>query len=172
MIEMLWVHNLKEAESESIRRTGLGERWAYRHSTCPFGICLRSVAANNRTLPFSHWAYHPPYLPETMSIVVGTNSNLLNEPLLFQTPFGKRPDQYPPEKAQPLEHRNGLREITRLGMVSPTANNISPEFQAVIDSNILTIREGKDYCMEIGFDGELKGNQLDFCPELPIRLFW
>ncbi len=107
-----------------------------------------------------------------MSIAVGTNSNLLNEPMLFQIPFGKRPDRYPPEKAQPLEHHNGLREITRLEMVSPTANNISPEFQAVIDCNILNIREGKDYCIEIGFDGELQDNQLDCSPKLPMRLFW
>ncbi|WP_271254111.1 hypothetical protein [Pseudanabaena sp. Chao 1811] len=173
MIEMLWVHNSEETKSESIRRTHLGERWENRKGTaCPFGICLRSVTASNGTVPFSHWAYHPPYLPETMSIAVGTNSHLLNEPMLFQIPFGKRPDQYPPEKAQPIEHSHGLREITRLAMVSPTANNISPEFQAVIDSNILNIREGKNYCIEIGFDGEIQGNQLDCRPELPMILFW
>lgn len=173
MLELLWVHDAEEAKSEPIRRTRLWERWTSRKDgACPFGVCLRSGTSGGDTVAFSSWAYRPPYLPETLSIAVGTNSGVLTEPMLFQIPFGKRPDQYPTEKTQPLEHHVGLREITRIELVSPTADNPSPEFQAVIDTNQVRVRVGAEYCVELGFDGEVQGHQLDFCPELPLIISW
>jgi hypothetical protein len=173
MLELLWVHDAEEAKSEPIRLTRLWERWTNRKdSACPLGVCLRSATANGDTVAFSSWAYCPPYLPETLSIAVGTNSDVLTEPMLFQIPFGKRPDQYPAEKAQPLEHRVGLREITRVELVSPAANNPSLEFQAVIDTNQVKLRVGAEYCVELGFDGEVQGHRVDFRPGLPLIVSW
>jgi hypothetical protein len=171
MLELLWIHSPEEAKSKPIHRTRLWERWESRYGhACPFGLCLRPRDCN--TVAFSHWDYHPPYLPETMSIAVGTNNEVLTEPMLFQIPFGKRPDRYPPEKAQPLEHRVGLREITRVEVVSPAANQLSLEFQAVIDTHQVTLRGGTDYCVELGFDGEGQGQQVDFRPGLPLLMSW
>ncbi|MGB3516659.1 MAG: hypothetical protein WBA43_09385, partial [Elainellaceae cyanobacterium] len=162
-----------ETKSELIRPTRLWERWTNRKDgTCPFGVCLRSGTIDDDTFVFSSWAYRPPYLPETLSIAVGTNSDVLTEPMLFQIPFGKRPDQYPTEKAQPLKHHVGLREITRVELVSPTADNPSPEFQAVIDTNQVRVRLGAEYCVELGFDGEVQGHQVDFRPALPLIISW
>ena len=121
---------------------------------------------------FSSWEYYPPYLPENVHISVATNSELLAEPMLFQIPWGKRPDSYPAEKSQPLEHPVGFREITRVELVSPAANNPSPELQAVIDTNQLKLRLGSEYCIELGFDGEMQGKKTDFRPELPLILSW
>ena len=173
MLELLWVHDPEEAKSELIRPTRLWERWTNRQdNTCPFGVCLRSGPSDGDTVAFSSWAYRPPYLSDTLSIAVGTNSNVLTEPMLFQIPFGKRPDQYPTEKAQPLKHHVGWREITRIELVSPTADNPSPEFQAVIDTNQVRVRVGVEYCVELGFDWEVQGHQVDFRPALPLILSW
>lgn len=173
MLELLWVHNAEEAKSEPIRLTRLWERWTNRNDkACPFGVCLRPAKGYGDTVAFSSWAYRPPYLPETMSIAVGTNSDVLIEPMLFQTPFGKRPDQYPTEKAQPLEHIVGLREITRVELVSPADNNPSPEFQAVIDTNQVKLQVGIEYCVELGFDEEMQGQRVDFRPGLPLIVSW
>lgn len=173
MLELLWVQDAEEAKSEPIRPTRLWERWTNRKDgACPFGICLRSGTVGGDTVAFSSRAYRPPYLPETLSIAVGTNSDLLAEPMLFQIPFGGRPDQYPTEKAQPLKHHVDLREITRVELVSPAAGNPSPEFQAVIDTNQVKVRVGVDYCVELGFDGEVQGHQVDFRPELPLIISW
>lgn len=172
MLELLWVHDSEEAKSEAIRPTRLWKRWTNRKvGACPFGVCLRSTSGGD-AVAFSSWAYRPPYLPETLSIAVGTNSDVLTEPMLFQIPFGKRPDQYPPEKTQPLEHHVDLREITRIDLISPTADHPSPEFQAVIDTNQVKVRVGTEYCVELGFDGEVQGHQVDFRPELPLILSW
>lgn len=173
MLELLWVHDIEEARSEPIHRTHLWERWANRkEGACPIGICLRSATASPEALAFSSWAYHPPYLPQPMSIAVGTNSHILTEPMLFQISFGGRPDQSPPEKAQPLDHPLGLREITRVELVSPMANRPSPELQAVINTHQLNLRMGVEYYVELGFDSELQGQQITFQPELPLVISW
>jgi Glyoxalase-like domain len=173
MIELLWVHNPVEAQSELIYRTRLWERWTNRNSGgCPFGICLRPEEESSDIVAFASWQYHPPYLPITRSIAVGNNSDVLTEPMLFQTPFGQRPDRYSAEKSQPLIHGNGWREITRVELVSPAANNLSPEFQAVINTNQIKLRLGVEYCVELGFDGEMQEQRVDLRPELPLIVSW
>lgn len=97
---------------------------------------------------------------------------MLTEPWLFQTPFGQRPDQYPVEKSQPLDHGIGLREITRVELVSPAANNLSPELQAVVNTKQIKLRGGAAYCVELGFDREVQGQQVDFRPGLPLVMGW
>lgn len=173
MLELLWVHDPEETQSALIRPTRLWERWINRNDgSCPFGFCIRPEASRKDRVAFSSWAYRPPYLPETLSIAVGTNSDVLTEPMLFQTPFGKRPDQYPPEKAQPLTHHLGLRELTRVELVSPVADHPSPELQAVLDTNQVRLRVGAAYCVELGFDGEVQGRQVDCRPGLPLVISW
>ncbi|NER84156.1 MAG: VOC family protein [Leptolyngbya sp. SIO1D8] len=173
MLEFLWIHDPQEAKSEPIRPTRLWERWSNRKDgACPFGICLRSVSSYGDRTAFSSWVYRPPYLPETLSIAVGTNIDCLVEPMLFQTPFGQRPDQYPLEKAQPLEHPVGLRQVTRVELVSPTANHPSPEFQDAIATQQIQLRAGSDYCVELGFDKEIQGKRMDFRPGLPLVMSW
>lgn len=173
MLELLWINDPEEAKSELIRPTRLWERWQNRNDgACPIGICLRPALGSDHATAFSSWAYRPPYLPETLSIAVGTNSDVLTEPMLFQLPFGKRPDQYPTDRAQPLEHHVGWREITRIELVSPAMGNPSPELQAVIDTNQIKVRFGTRYCVELGFDGEVQGQQVDFHPELPLTMSW
>jgi Glyoxalase-like domain len=172
MLEFLWVHNPAEAKSAPIQRTRLWERWFERYHGCPVGICLRPTADSGNTVAFPNWAYRPPYLPETMSIAVGTNSDILTEPMLFQTPFGKRPDRYPAEKLQPLDHQIGVREITRVELIRPVENSPSPELQAVLDTNQIKLRLGSEYYIELGFDREVHGQQADFRPGLPLIVSW
>jgi hypothetical protein len=173
MLELLWVHAPEEAKSEVIYPTRLWERWENRQNgVCPFGICLRPAIGFEDRVAFSSWAYHPPYLPETMSITVGNNSDILTEPMLFQISFGKRPDRYSAEKVQPLEHGVNLREITRVELLTPAANNPSPELQAVLNTELVKQRLGTEYCVELGFDGEMVEQKMDFRPKLPLIFSW
>jgi hypothetical protein len=172
MLELLWVHNSLEAQSEVIQRTRLWERWENRNQICPFGISLRPANDPPDPATFPHWDYHPPYLPETLSIAVATNSEVLTEPMLFQIPFGKRPDQLPPAKAQPLDHPIGFREITRVEIIIPVAMLPSPELQTFLDNNLIKIRSGSNYCIELGFDGERQGQQIDLRSDLPLVICW
>jgi hypothetical protein len=171
MLELLWVHDPAEAKSEAIRRTYLWERWENRNSLCPIGIAFRpaDVAAE---VAFASWDYHPPYLPENLSIAVAMNSAVLTEPMLFQIPFGRRPDSFPPEKSQPLDHSVGLREITRVEIMMPVVTSPSLELQMVMENRQIEFRNGMNYCVALGFDGEQQGQQIDFRPDLPLIVSW
>ena len=43
-LELLWINDRQEAQSEAVRPTRLWERWCHRGETaCPFGIVLRAT---------------------------------------------------------------------------------------------------------------------------------
>src|SRR5262249_19010301 len=62
-LELLWVSDSSEAQSEISRPIHLWERWAGRADhACPFGLGFRPAPANDGKLPFSAWEYRPAYL--------------------------------------------------------------------------------------------------------------
>jgi Glyoxalase-like domain len=171
MLELLWVHTPKEAQSAACRPTRLWERWNGRHSAAlPFGICLRPQHSPMAALPFSAWAYTPTYLPSPAVIHVGENSASLAEPMLFYVAFGCRPDQA--SSRYPLEHATGFREMTSLQIQCPQSGPPSAALRAVVDMGIVIVRIGTPALMELGFDGETCGQSMDFRPGLPLVLHW
>ena len=173
-LELVWVSDSLEAQSPLVRRTGLWERWSRRGSSAsPFGICCRHVPGEGNEIPFSTWEYRPPYLPAPLVIQMGTNSETVNEPLLFYVSFGRRPDQADASRQQPLEHSAGLRSITRVRICQPQREPVSPELHAVAQScDWLRFGSASEYLMEIGFDGESCGRSADFRPVLPLVFHW
>lgn len=72
MIELLWVDNPAEAQSQATARTLLWERWSRRsEGSCPFGICVRPVDIPPTAPPFPGWEYRPVYLPPPLSMHIG-----------------------------------------------------------------------------------------------------
>jgi hypothetical protein len=173
MLELLWVHNPEEAQSEITRPTHLWERWSDRtKGSCPFGFCLRPTSNLSDALPFPTWEYYPAYRSDSFNISVATNATVLTEPMLFYLPFAKRQDSYPGDWGKMLNHQAGFKEVTRATFISPYANDLSPEMQGMIDSNLLELQQGETYLVELGFDGEQQGKHADFRPELPLILSW
>ncbi|PZV07016.1 MAG: hypothetical protein DCF32_08375 [Leptolyngbya sp.] len=173
MLELLWVHNAAEAQSEVTRPTYLWERWAGRsQNACPFGLCLRPIEGQvHEVLPFPSWDYQPIYLPPGVAIPIATNVSVLTEPMLFYLPFAKRQDSYPEAKAQPLDHAFGC-EVTRVSLTLTQSPPRSGELEALSATNLITIQTGPAYLMELGFDGETQGQHHDFRPALPLIIHW
>jgi hypothetical protein len=172
-IELLWISNAAEAASEATRSIGIGERWENRaRGACPFGIAFRPRTPHDPIAPFSTWAYQPSYLRAPLSIHVATNTMIQSEPMLFYLPFAQRPDIHPAATRQPLRHPAGLREVTRVTLISPRTNGLSPAMTAVIGSGLLQLHLGPEYLLELGFDGESRGQQVDFRPFLPLAFRW
>jgi hypothetical protein len=171
MLELLWVCDSAEVRSPMIAPTHLWERWQNRNcGACPFGFCFRSSGEIKPNLPFSTWDYKPPYLPPSLAIPVGTNADIATEPMLFYLPFGQRPDRNP--QRQPLNHSTKFKEISRVTLITPHTETLSAELQGVIQTNLIQIRGGDRYGLEIGFDGEKQGEKHDFHPKLPLRFCW
>ena len=171
-LELIWVHSREEARSPLTERTKLFERWKGRvDETCPFGICLRPAPPSvGSGLPFAAWDYLPRYVAKSSPIHIGTNSDRLAEPMLFFIESTSRPDSWP--RQPPLQHRLGVREITRLSWTRPTDNPLSPELQAVVDAGCLNVALGRAHALEICFDNEALGQSARLLPHLPITLKW
>jgi len=171
-LELIWVHSREEARSPLTERTKLFERWKGRvDETCPFGICLRPAPPSvGSGLPFAAWDYLPRYVAKSSPIHIGTNSDRLAEPMLFFIKSTSRPDSW--LRQPPLQHRLGVREITRLSWTRPTDNPLSPELQAVVDAGCLNVALGRAHALEICFDNEALGQSARLLPDLPITLKW
>jgi hypothetical protein len=111
-------------------------------------------------------------LPEPGSIQVAQNSDALTEPMLFHLPFAHRPDSHPSDKRQPLVHAAGLHEISRVELASPHPADLSAELASLINTGLVRMRGGPEFCIELGFDGETNGQKADFRPALPLIFRW
>jgi len=176
MLEFLWLRDAHEAQGEPIRRTGLYERLAGQDNATPFGICLRQTVSD-APLPFDTWPYCPPYLPPGMSIPMATNSRIIHEPLLFCIPFGGRPDAYPADRCEPIDHPVGWREITAVRVTvsagpEPAERDLSEPLRALQEVEGITVQTGPRHLLEIQFDGGRRKQRMDCTPALPLVCTW
>jgi hypothetical protein len=173
MLELLWVENEREARSdaEPARRMHLWERWSGRAgSACPFGVCLRPSAGQSDVAPFPTWDYRPAYWPEGYPIA--NNSTVDCEPLVFYIRMHRRTDTAPPDQRQPYEHSLPIRELTAVRMFAPGATAPSAAMLAVLRSGAFSFESATRPLLELGFDGERRGQRADLRPDLPLVLLW
>lgn len=171
MLELLWVRDEHEARSAVIAPTGLWERSNFRQNgASPFGICLRATDAAS-SLPFETWSYRPPYLPAGVEIPVARAASLA-EPMVFSIPFGGRPDTFPPERREPIEHPLGIRELREVRITLTEGTVLAPSLRALEALGIARFVHGSEPLMELSFEGARTGGTLDLRPELPLVLRW
>jgi hypothetical protein len=171
MLELVWVCDPAEIQSESIRRTQLWERWSGRaQGASPFSICLRPARPDVEGLPFPAWEYRPPYLPAPWSIHVGEGVPLA-EPMWFYLGFVGRGGAAR-GRPQPVQHPVGLREVTRLRVTGPWVDQPSPVAEAVRRTGAVTFEPGPEHLLEVRFDQEAAGRRTDFRPVLPLVFSW
>lgn len=173
-LEFLWVHDEEEARGEAVEPLRLWERWRYRQTGySPFGLCLRPSGRGDEAagLPFETWAYRPPYLPDPLQIDVAENPDHPAGPLLFHASFFVRPDKYPAERNQPLEHPAGFREITGVKISLPE-QTVSKAMKAIEEAGLVKLSKGRANLMEVVFDRGAQGKATDFRPDLPLVIRW
>jgi hypothetical protein len=162
MIELLWVSDVQEAQSEPSRRTLLWERWSGRESEAsPFGICLRPVDSQNTESPFPAWEYRPSYLPDPLVMHIGEAG--VEEPMWIYLSFMRRVDREHRFVAHPI----GVREITSLTLITPVPLR-STAARTMVEGGILSVQKGPKSLLEIGFDGRWRKEIADFRPNLPL----
>ena len=171
-IELLWLDDAAEAQSELTRPTMLYERLAASNDeTSPFGICFRPAALGGNKAPFPSWNYKPVYLPSNFEVEIASDIPL-SEPMWFFLSFASRPDSAPQERRQPFVHQTGFMEVTSLRIVLPKIKSLSVAARSIIQSEYLSIVEGEHHLFEMGFDHETQGRSHDFRPLLPLLFKW
>lgn len=162
MIELLWVEDAVEAQSDRTRRTQLWERWLNRGSgSCPFGICVRPVDAGSEEVPFPAWAYRPAYLPDPLALHIGEAG--MEEPMWVYLGFMQRAGR----EKHFVEHPNGIRDITGLTLTTPHPLALVTA-QIMLAKGILAARVGQEYLLEVEFDGGRQAQVRDLRPHLPM----
>jgi hypothetical protein len=162
MIELLWVTDASEAQSQRTERTLLWERWSSReHDASPFGICLRPVDSQETNPPFPVWEYRPAYLRDPLFLHIGEAG--VQEPMWVYLSFIRRAQR----EQWFIEHPIGIREITGLTLTSPVPLS-SPVAQRIVESGVLSTRTRATSLLEIEFDSNRRKEHVDFRPYLPL----
>ncbi len=162
MIELIWVSDPRETQSEATRRTLLWDRWSAREGVAsPFGVCVRPVNPQSAKFPFPAWEYRPAYLPDPLVMHIAESG--VEEPMWIYLGFLRRADR----EQWFTEHPAGVREITGLSLTTPLLLR-SIASQKMVENEILSSREGTKSLLEIEFDDKRRNQVADFRPHLPI----
>jgi hypothetical protein len=162
MLELLWVEDPVEAQSKQTTPTRLWERWSGRSGhASPFGIVVRPTLEIG-AIPFPSWEYRPSWLPSDLEIHVAATG--VEEPMWVYMPFLRREDQ----ERRFSEHTIGIREITRLTLVTPEPL-LSPAAHALA-GRVFFFESGKEHMLSIEFDHGLLKQETDLRPHLPLTL--
>jgi hypothetical protein len=146
------------------KRTLLWERWFGRKGEAsPFGICLRPADSDSKEPPFPAWQYRPTYLPDPLLMYIGDAG--IEEPMWVYLDFMRRSHRECQFPKRPI----GVREITGLTLTTPVPLR-STASQRIVESGMLSTREGPRSLLEIGFDGNRHKQVVDFRPPPPARL--
>src|SRR5262249_26341499 len=150
-LEFLWVHDEQEATNSWVRPLAFVQRCRYQMTgASPFGLIFRPSSASEPVeLPFATWALHPPYLPEPLKLDVAENSAETREPLLFYISFGRRSEDYPRERRQPLEHVPGFKEITGVRITLRDGQSSSKALTAIDRIELASFSSGPSHLAEI-----------------------
>lgn len=164
MLELLWVEDPVEAQSERTTPTQLWERWSGRMSgACPFGILVRPANTETTTAPFPVQEYRPTWLPPDLRMYLAPAG--VTEPMWVFVPFLRRSHH---EKHFAV-HPNGAGEITGLTLTTPLPFESSAA-QALIEGAVFSVREGSDYLLVLELDHGSRQEHRDFRPRLPLVL--
>lgn len=164
MLELIWVADPAEAQSESTRRTRLWERCQSQDGhVSPFGIIFRSTSTPPKPAPFATWSYAPAYLPPGLAMQVADGTTL-NEPDLFYLPFLRSGAARKPE---PVAHALPIRRIRGLSVGLRGRNALSPAALCVQEHGLVSYFEAPLPMLEILFEGPA-GMRFDLRPGLPL----
>jgi hypothetical protein len=169
-IELLWVHDPREAQTELVQPTGLWERWSMRRAgACSFGVVLRPGPDDEAMqLPFPTWGYAPQYLPDGLVISVARETPL-TEPAIFYLGFQREPAQPGPEVEVHSLHATGLTRAT-IGM--PAGVPTSSAARVLEASGLLSFERSDEYVLRLTLDRAIRGQTADLRALLPIVLEW
>jgi len=138
-LECLWINNAEAVKSDRIVRTGLYERSQWRtRGTSPFGLAWRQ-AGDTAAPSMPSWAFKPPYLPAGSSIDVAIDSDDPRQPMMFQSPGGTPPDQWPAGKRGVLQQPAGLGEVVSVVLTWPAHSPPTPSLVAMADATMLDL---------------------------------
>jgi hypothetical protein len=167
-LELAWVSDPVEAQTEAVLPTRLWERWSQRgRRACPFGIVLRPAdGAADAGAPFKSWAYRPQYMPAALAIDIARDAPL-SGPEFFYLGFQRERARLGQE---PVDHTLPMRSLTK-ATVSRPRDGCSEAAEALQSEGVMAFKDAAEYLLELQFD-EARCGHADLRPVLPLILRW
>ena len=156
-LEILWVHDKVEIESEIIKSTGLCERAHFNSNDfSPFGLCIVNDVSTAQLFKDAN-SYQPNYFPKGMPIAILKNERNPSLPWTFQLPF-KGQKKY---ENEPTIHKNGISVLTKASFEykNNSTSNFLDHFR---NNNSIEFNFTKRNWLTITFDEAKQGKKQDF----------
>jgi Glyoxalase-like domain len=150
-LELLWVHDEREAQSPITAPTKLFDRWAGRGRTAnPFGLCFSSADGADSNLPFPSWPYRPDYLLDGRCMFFA-DQLLLSEPEVFVPSWPQVPSS---PITEPTRHPLGLRKMLSVSVGLPDPASVSSSMRAIRDAGLIRVHHSASPELVIEFTSQ------------------
>lgn len=162
-LEILWVVNENEIKSELTAKTKLWERSLFDiNGNSRFGLCLVNSATTDKIFKSSE-IYQPNYFPKGMSIDIITNEQNPELPWTFRLPYRGEKKKH----NEPIEHRNGIKSLTKAEFEIPNGNTVFERYFNKIEN--IKFGKGKSANLILEFDNNVQGRIKEFS-ELNLKI--
>ena len=163
-LEVLWVSDEVEIQSELIAPTQLWERSQFQHNAYSrFGMCLLNTPTTDDLFQVSS-PYQPEYFPERMIIDF---ISLPHFPWTFRLPF-KGPKK---PTTEPLEHANGLRKLSSLTFGVPHLQKEEKFLSYFHTYPFYSFEAAPSFQLTLQFDEGKQGKRWK-CEALALEITW
>jgi len=137
-LEVLWICDAADAKREPAARLGLTDRVLSKTSgACPIGLSWRGASAGIRA-----WRYAPGYLPAGIAIDVALDSDVLAQPLMFQSPGAVGPLEWPQDRRGALQHESDMGMVSRVQLTAPAGFTESPALRSLTTRELVALEIG------------------------------
>jgi hypothetical protein len=149
-------------------------RTAWRsNGWCPIGVGMRRTAAEDTPFPFPTWRVSPGWLPPGSAIEILIPRDDTKSPSLFVTPRALAVDPKTDAKgargpASVFAHPVGVKRLTEVQLIAPSGYEPVEAFEYLRKAGVIGVKAGKEWAVELTFDGGVKGKTKDLRPELPM----
>ena len=145
---------------------------------CPIGIGLHRVGPD-APLPFPTWKIAADWMPAGTAIEVLTPRDDTKSPSFFiePPPLAVREDanrklgKNDPKRAL-FQHPIGVERVTAIRIIRPVQYEPTSVFTYFEKAALIKATEGKEWAIEITFDGVRKAQTKDLRPDLPLVLHY
>ena len=142
---------------------------------CPIGIGLHRVGPA-APLPFPTWTIAPDWMPKGTAIEILTARDDTKSPSFFIEPdvlAVKEKAKVDPNQASPAsDHPIGVERVTAIQLIRPKEYQPVAAFTYLENARIFKSTEGKEWAVEITFDGGRKAQTKDLRPDLPLIIHY
>lgn len=165
-LEVLWVHNESEVQSERVKPIGLWQRTACdAERISRFGLCLDKVPETDAVFEAAEW-YQPAYFPEGVQIAYLRHPENLSLPWTFRLPF-RSPR---PAPGEPIAHPAGMQQLTK-AVFEYRGTGREPFVERFRGDSMVEFRPSDRIWLHLVFDNGRQGRRA-LLEEMSLEMSW